>query len=408
MLRRLRLFLTSIRGLTYRFPFLVVSRLKKPLTLTVDRVVSEHGRDVFFGYYDLSPFFFSDDEVVGLSVSRSNNQAEVVLWSNDERIIVGTTRAWNTQQGSRIRTGEWKGKKVVVYNDYSRESDAYVSRFKVWEDGCFEERSTELLPAYYDVNLTSGLALSLNFDRLHTFRPGYGYSCRPDTSKDNPAPKDDGVWQGSIGGQLSLVYSLKQLAEQYGKLGGDGYHYINHISINPGGNRYIFFHIEVDSQGNRSVNLFCCDVEAGSLTLVESGRELISHYCWIDDESIMLMIRTEGAWRSGLYDVSGYRLVRKVYPGIDYDGHPSVSPGRRWVLLDTPLSRVRTHELVLYDLVSGKYENFGGYYRPRVFSGPERCDLHGRVSDSGKVICVDNVRGGQRVIELLRIPESWQ
>jgi hypothetical protein len=87
----------------------------------------------------------------------------------DRWIELGSTRAWNWQQGCML---QWlPGSKTdVIWND--REGDRFISRVKNVKTG--KER---VLPApVYTLSPDGKSAIYPDFRRLNDCRPGYGYA----------------------------------------------------------------------------------------------------------------------------------------------------------------------------------------------------------------------------------------
>ncbi len=80
-------------------------------------------------------------------------------------------------------------------------------------------------------------SLSLNFARLATHRPGYGYAGVADPWENKLYPSDDGIYLLNMEtGDSELIISLDQLANNNHKPEMEGvHHWINHIQISRNG-----------------------------------------------------------------------------------------------------------------------------------------------------------------------------
>lgn len=73
--------------------------------------------DTFFGYYDISPFNAKATKIIYLTKKLGNNTVDVVMADlrSGDISVLANTKAWNWQQGSRLR---WLNENQIVFNDY--------------------------------------------------------------------------------------------------------------------------------------------------------------------------------------------------------------------------------------------------------------------------------------------------
>lgn len=365
----------------------------------------------FFGYYDKSPWDPSGRYLLFLTADfddrmpAPNDVARVCVvdsWNPNSIRVIGYTRSWCWQQGAML---QWLGEtSTIVFNDF--EEGQYISRV-VDIDGKY----CRTLPRpVYAVSKDGTQALSMDFERIHFARPGYGYVSKPLSGRLSEKPPDNGVWwMDTLRGDAKLIISLEQLAEFQKENHPDRtFHYVLHAEFNPNGTRFVFLHRwfqqeEVAHNKRHVTRLYTADPDGHGLYLLEDSG-FTSHFTWKDDEHLLATsARPDLGFNYHLYrdmsnDVS--ILGKGVLTG---DGHPSFSPDGRWLLTDTYPDRVDKRTLILYDLLHSRRVDLGSYRVPPVYSGPLRCDLHPRWSRDGNLVCFDSVHDRIRGVYVLDV-----
>ena len=249
-------------------------------------------------------------------------------------------------------------------------------------------------------------AYSVNFARLHTHRPGYGYAGAADPWADEPHPRDDGIHRIDLTtGRSELIVSLDALAGLGTSKGmHDAFQWINHAQVSPGGNRLAFFHIARAGKSGWWARLCICGSE-GENPMCLLDAEIVSHYDWLDDTHILIWSRETGqAGHFFLVDVlTGIRRV--VGDGVLVeDGHATFSPDRKWVLNDTYPDQYDMRTLMVYRWADGKRIDLARLYSPKSrWWGEIRCDLHPRWNRAGTQVCIDSVHNGERQMYVLDV-----
>lgn len=356
----------------------------------------------FFGYYDKSPWNASGNRLLAHEVDFNDRPptAEdsvaigVVRLDDGNRFQpLGRTHAWNWQQGAMPQWHPAAPERLFFYND--RREGRFVGVLKNTEGG--EERVYER--PIYAVAPDGKHALSLNFARLHTHRPGYGYAGVSDPWADVRCPDDDGIHLVDLdSGKSRLVVSLAQLAQhQPCDNMRDVHHWVNHIQISRGGRRFAFFHLWRAGSNGWGVRLYTATLDGSELRcLLDAG--MISHYDWMDDHRILVWAREPQVGDRFLLcdDDDGSRRV--IGEGVlTEDGHCTFSPDRKWVLNDTYPDRYDMRTLMLFRWEDQKRIDLARLYSPKAkWWGEIRCDLHPRWSRDGKRVCIDSVHEGSR------------
>lgn len=401
---------------------------------------SDHHR--FFGYFDTCPWDGSGNRILTHEVdfiSRPpdpTDEADIVVvdTTSGDRTVVGSTTAWNFQLGSRL---QWVGPSYdrrILYND--RVDGVLIARIVDVETR--EERI--LSDPIYAQFPDGSTAVSLDFERLHHARPGYGYPVEDSDYDLEAAPPDDGLWLINIDNdRAELVVTFDDLL----KLNPvptmeDDIHWINHVSVSPNGKHIAFFHRWELADGGMYTRLCTADRDGSNLrAVVDTGR--VTHYAWRSDEEIMAWAREQSrlneAAKEGKFNKplikpfintvryaftritlpswlvqdilgEGYFLYRIKADGspleVDLhgtDGHPSFSPDGEWVVFDTYPNADNERELYLVEIASGDKYELGSFYSPSEYNSERyRCDLHPRWNRDGSAICFDSMHEGKREV----------
>jgi hypothetical protein len=418
-----------------------------------------------FGYYDKSPWDRTGRYLLALRAGfcdRSPGPDDVatlgvVDLDNDNRFeAFAETRAWNWQQGCML---QWlpAADRFVVFND--RDGDHFVSLVC----DAFTGRVVRRLPLpVYAINHAGDTGLTLNFSRLHTQRPGYGYAGVSDPWQDIGEPADDGIFRMDLqAGANRLIVSTAEIAQLLREPSMDGaIHRFNHLSFSPDDARFIFLHrwrplangsrptlarrvrgaagglarlltddddytgltlsrrIGAGLDGLKRVasrhygagepgltRLYTASVDGGEAALL-ADEGLVSHFDWRDDQHILAWARV-GA-RDGFFLIdSRTGSATLVDPDrMPRDGHCSYSPdaARRFILNDTLPDRERLIDLYLYDAVTHRRLELGRFWSPPSFMNDFRCDLHPRWSRDGRQICFDSAHEGTRQLYVVDVP----
>lgn len=359
----------------------------------------------FFGYYDKTPWNASGTLLLAHETGFNDRPptAEdiatigVVRLDEGNRFEpLGRTSAWNWQQGAMAQWHPAEPERSFFHND--RRDGQFVG---VLRDTTIGKELRVYDRPIYAVAPDGKQAFSLNFARLHTHRPGYGYAGGVDLRAEAKHPDDDGIHLVDLeNGASRLVVSLDQLANTDSTEQMRGvHHWVNHIQVSRGGRRFAFFHLWRVGAAGWGVRLYTANPDGSGLRcLLDSG--MVSHYDWMDDRRLLVWARQPGGGdRFLLCDVED-GSKRVVGEGVlTEDGHCSFSPDREWVLNDTYPDRYDLRTLMLFRLRDEKRIDLARLYSAKAqWWGEIRCDLHPRWSRDGRQVCLDSVHSGQRQI----------
>jgi hypothetical protein len=366
----------------------------------------------WFGYYDMPVWDATGRYLLSLEVDfqdrppTADDLATIGMTDLESGayIRLSQTRAFNWQQGAMLHWLPTDPARSIIFND--RIEGRFVS---VVMDVFTGERRM-LGRATSDVGLGGKLALGLNFARIATTRPGYGYAGLPDPHREENIPADDGVHAIDLStGRDWLVASMRDAWEVLGRpeemLGSKVW--FNHTLLNPSETRSVFLMRWVPPGAHtwRTV-MFVANPDGSELgLLLDSGR--VSHFDWRNDEELLVwaLIEPEGE-HFYLVDVStgGHRVVGPEL--LTRDGHCSYSHNGKWILTDTypePDTFLRT--LKIYVVDDDREVVVGRYLSPSPFVGEVRCDLHPRWSRDDRQICFDSVHEGTRQVYVVDTPD---
>lgn len=377
----------------------------KPNLLQAIRV-SNPGKTGFFGYHDKCPWDATGRYLLFLETDLANRMpgpddtARICLADSQrpgETRAIGETRAWCWQQGCMLQwVGETQG---ILFNDYRKQG--YCARI-------IDPNGNELkaLPRpVYALSRDGTQALSMDFERIHHARPGYGYASRGYAGRQHRAPADNGIWRTDLQtGECTLIVSLARLARFKARDDFNGaFHYALHAEFNPGGTRFCFLHRwfpdAQDGQGTpHTTRMYTVDPEGRELRLREDSG-FVSHFSWWDDAHLLATSRHAGlGFNYHLYHDTSDEVSILGKGVLTSDGHPSFSPSEHWLLTDTYPDATGRSTLILYDLPNSRRVDLGRYHVPPAYSGPLRCDLHPRWNRDGTLVCFDSVHEGTRAV----------
>jgi hypothetical protein len=389
------------------------------------RISPGDGRHYFFGYYDvpaLSPdgrrhLFHRVSFRDRLPGAEDAAELGVLDLATGEAGVFATTRAWNFQQGAMLQW--WGGAPdTVIYNSVGRDG-AYRAVIQGLADGVRREADR----AVASVSADGRLGLSINFDRMYDFRPGYGYAARADAGRGQRHPADDGVFLVDLRtGSSRLILSLAQLHARLRDLSPllEEKLLINHLMFNPSATRFVAlvrnFPVPLPAGMKQDLSqipgkvwkttVITADLAGGDVrVLIPAGYA--SHFHWRDDG--VIAFHSDGPQGPQLYEITD--AERPVFTAVDpgfflRDGHCSYSPDRRWMLYDSYPDEAGKQHLYLYDLRARSGSRLASLEAAPVALPDLRCDLHPRWRPDGAGLTLDSTHEGVRAIYALDLPAA--
>lgn len=347
----------------------------------------------FYGYYDCSPD--SSDEVVLAHLHSSNNTwvkpspnipmtVCLIKKEESEPLFKYQSKAYNWQQGSRA---QWLTNDLFIFNDFDENKNCYISRV-------FSKKTCEEIKQFdfpVQDSFKDKYFLSLNYRRLSSLRPDYGYRNMPAmSSRDINSLVQDGIWRVEYDTQACcLLLTLEEISKFEANPDSElAIHKVNHVMISPDGERYLFLHRYYLGKV-RYDRLILASSRSKNMKLL-SNYGMISHYFWANNNTIVGYMRgpdfVDSYWVIEV-DTGDFRRLT-VLDGFG-DGHPHVFGD--WFVTDTYPDKSRMQNLFLVNWKTDEKIHLGEFYHGFKYSGESRCDLHPRFSLDGKYIFFDSV-----------------
>jgi hypothetical protein len=352
----------------------------------------------FFGYYDKSPEN-GNGWVLAQVSKRSTKELpskqysiELVVFDEEQRPLLRLPmKAYNWQQGCRCH---WLTDDVFIFNDFDTDKKCFVARV-------YSVDSKQQVKAFEQpVQDSFGVDyfISLNYQRLMTLRPDYGYRNLPNLNAQQLGDlENDGLWRVNYEtGDCRLLISLAD-ACKIKPLNDfqNAVHKFNHVIISPDGQRFIFMHRYYLGK-RRFDRLLLGDARSGNIELL-SDYGMVSHCFWADSNTVIGYMRgpsdKDGYW---LLDVNNREFNPLLQDKLVFygDGHPHVYGD--WFVTDTYPDKARMQHLLLCNWKTGEVKEIGEFFHGFEFQGECRCDLHPRFSPDGRAVYFDSVFSHKR------------
>jgi hypothetical protein len=364
--------------------------LKSPYELV--GMVMNQDENLFFGYYDRSPWNSSMTKLIYHSYLEPNQEAVDLklfdLKSNKVKVIASSI-AWNFQQGSMT---QWVDDETIIFNDIKKNvlgsrvlnvrdlSEKFIN----YPMQCLRPDGKEFV--------------SLNYKRLMRLRPDYGYSNEVVNFTNKMDYTEDGLWRIDISsGKADLFLSIDYLMKNCPTkemLTSDNK--VNHVMYSHDGNKIIFMHRWIGKDGKWS-RLYVYDFDSKELKILLDDR-MVSHYSWRNNREIITWARHKG--KDGYYLVNiqtGVVTILDSKFNVFGDGHPSVSPlNENLFISDSYPDKGRVRHLFIGNLNTKDKNKIGSFFSPWRFEDQRRCDLHPRWSLDGCNLSIDSAHNGRR------------
>ncbi len=363
-------------------------------------------KETFFGYYDKSPINADNNYVLFHSTDldtskrpKGNELIDVNVYDLERNLIVNTlqTNAWNWQQGARL---QWLTNGLFGFNYFDEKKNKFISKvYNIKQDIEVKVFEYPIQDAFKDC-----FFLSLNYTRLNTLRPDYGYRNLPNLTVDELSEYDnDGIWYVDFetgAGRLliSLDKIIKFKTERRFK---EGRHYVNHIMIAPDGKKFIFLH-RCFIKGVRYDRLILSDLD-GNLTLLNNNKMISHYYWWGNDKVFGYMNGKDGV--AGYYIIDYEKGVMTKYEDEILqrfgDGHPNIRGDL--FITDTYPDKSRMQSLIYGNLNDKQHLILSRLKCSLRYDNESRCDLHPRFSQDGNRVFFDTVNSGKRLLCMINV-----
>lgn len=392
----------------YQMVSVAANRDKVKAEGDIIRVSPDDGYEYFYGYYDKSPWDATDRYILCVRVQQAYKSVApkepgkvcLIDTADDNKLIeIGITHSWNVQQSCMA---QWMGpdfKNRIIYNDYR--DDKYCS--VIFNVGKMIEEKVFPLPVY-DVARDGSFALSLDFNRLHRMRPGYGYSNQPDKTKKVLCPDQCCIWKLDINtGEIRKLFKYTDFLKFEPDVTMKGAeHKVNHLMISPNGKRFMVLHRWFD-KGRKHTRLITVNVDKTEMYNL-SDDIFVSHCFWKNDEEILSFLRKKETGDHYYLMKDKTQVYRMLWPELKTDGHCSYSPDGESIITDTYPNRKRIASVYLCNEKDNRSKRIARVFSPFKYDNECRCDLHPRWNREGDKICIDSVHEGKRGLYVINVP----
>lgn len=369
----------------------------------------------FFGFHDCSPFSLDDTKVLSyrthipVRMPKADETLEVGYYDLTSDGVLGdfhplaTTLTWNYHKGCRL---QWMGQDKVIFNAGQGDAPAYAV--------CDVATGETIVHsgAFIDTLSPDGkVATSFSYERLNVLMPGYGYEyCKDAGALDEKAPSTTGLSLVDIElGTSTMLLSLKTLADEVDAEHAYS-HYVTHSEFSPDGKYISFLHRWIgDDYRKRNTRMIIYNRETKQyVSLPTTG--MVSHYIWNQRNEIVAYCSVEGlAGGHVRFRISDLSYTPIKPDTLNDDGHQSMLGNTKFVTDKYP-DRRRMASLSLVDMETQEVTPLARVYSPKKFQTKDfhkhiACDLHPRVSPSGRFVSFDTAFSGQRSLCVMRLPE---
>ena len=361
----------------------------------------------FFGFHDKTPWCPDNRRVLAHRSPGYRDPVEgpvEVGFFTDSSLTdfttLGQTDAWSTQQGAQL---QWcGGSGDVICN--ARNDNGLPCAILFRADA--KERTTFDYPIGA-VDAAGHLGCVVEFGAFGIGMMGYGYGEWAAAAYERRRSDLNATGLSEIDLRAGTVESrapLGKIATLAGwPLDGSWHSFISHAQYSPDGSRLAFF-FRRTRPGLRVQTKMCVyDRASNSIAVMESG-DWVSHYCWLDENRLLVYLETEEAER-GFYLLSAVDGSARAAEGLPVmDGHPNFAPASGLLVVDSYANRRRRQRLSVYGFDGGirfTLVETMGFYSPLRFRNERRVDLHPRWDRRGERICIDSSFSGQASLTIL-------
>lgn len=362
--------------------------------------------DFFFGYYDI-PSYSADGRnhlanklPFTHRLNTKKDKLELGFLKDGIFTFFESNDCWCFQQGSFLQF-KYGSSDDVFYNIYDKADGEYKTVKRKLSDGKVETFDG----ASATVSRDGRYGLSVNFNRIWDFRPGYGYCNTKDPYFDFPLPSEDGIFLCDfLAGTKKLIIDYKRMLKEFPIEGKENAKFVvNHITFNPSGNRFLFLLRDFPQAGSSkwwSTSLITADLK-GNMRMVCKDT-MVSHYWWADDKTIIAYCQPNGADKWGVYSINesdgSFVNICGDFSDISRDIHCSLSPNGKYLIGDGYPDAEGYRHIWIKNLQSGRSSILLSSKTIVPDVEDIRCDLHARFNPDGSKISFDSFHRGKRDI----------
>ncbi len=319
-----------------------------------------------------------------------------------EFIPLTETRAWNFQQGCMAH---WLGthpNSRIIYNDFV--DGKFVS---IIMDVHSKEKIKTIPYPIAAVSPNGKEAVSINFSRLRRTRKAYGYGGNGQDAKlDVQFPDDDGLFLVNLEtGEAKVLVSINDVKTQIPDVPDDGIEYFNHVLFSRYGAKIFWLARAIPK---RNTSSFTVNRDGTNLQRCFPDGWGGSHFDWLSENELMITAKYKAAAYAHILFTIGQQNYKRLGNGIlDYDGHGTFSPDKKWMITETyPDKGLYEQKLYLMDMQTEAVLPLGRFHHSPKFREQGKaaaCDLHPRWSPNGDMIGFNSVTTGSRQVYIIKL-----
>lgn len=382
-------------GETTAFP-----KISEPIQITKNE--KEH---LFASYYGINSFSKSQQFATVLETDvkyrlpTENDPATLGLvdLETHEFIPLTQTKAWNFQQGCMAHWLGTSPDSLIIYNDLRK--GTYVSVIL----NVHTKKEIKVIP--YPVSAVSPdgkEAISINFARLRITRSDYGYGGEgQENKKDVQFPEDDGLFLINLeSGEAKLIVSIADVKNAVPEIPETGIEYFNHTLFSKDGSKIFWL---ARATPIRNTSSFTVNRDGTNVRRCFPDGWGGSHFDWLNNNELMITASYDAKQMAHVLFTVGEANYKRLGNGIlDYDGHGTFSPDKKWMITDTYPSKNREQKIYLMNMNTECVLPIGRFKQPEEYRSGWRCDIHCRWSPQGNIVGFNSTHTGSRQVYILK------
>ena len=368
-----------IRLIVIAYEFLFLKKIIEINLLGKHEIINiDQYQNIFCGYYDVSPFKPDNSDFILLhatnmsanKVPDTNHKVDLLLYQISKKNfrLIDRTSTWNWQQGTRL---QWLDKNKIIYNVLVNGQ----VKCKIID---IKNNKEEILPIPLSIAKTSVEIISIDYPAL-TKGSEYGYY-GIDVFKD-----DSFIQMYNLNNRKKEnLFNWKEL--DYLAYPNANKKHINHILFSNNKDRIVFIY-RYWIEKIRYDSLIEYNFKTKSFNVIIKNQ-VVSHYCWIDNDTLF-------AWIV-INNTPGYYIINVSNNDISLslelaDGHPS-SIGNNKFITDRYIGKKFGPVIIqaeILDIVKKEKYPLIKLSHPLLLNQKHRCDMHISVSDDKKKFQLD-------------------
>lgn len=368
----------------------------------------------FYGFHDKTPFSSDENKILSnhlvlneLRMPKPEDKLEIGYFEFKNGVIgdyikIGESLAWNYHKGCRL---QWLDKNRFIFN--TALNSKLIS--KIIDTDTLEEKIID-----YPIDTVSEngeWATSFSYERLQKLMPGYGYPYNDSGYLNKNHPSETGLFIIDLKNNSSrLLLSLEDLVSGIKDKSQitNFNHYVTHSEFSLDGKYVSFLHRwTANDIRDRKTRLVIYNLDTKSYNILPTGG-MVSHYVWNKNNQIIAYCNIENTDCHVLFDINEKGVYKKIVPNLlNSDGHQSFVSNTEFIT-DTYPDKFRMAKLFKVNIEKMEVNLLASKYSPKKyqtknFNNHIACDLHPRVSPSGRYLSFDSIMNNNRSFCVMKL-----